>query len=81
MKVVSSKEAADRIEMALKSRRNDDFFIIARTDSKDAFGIEEAIRRAKLFAQVGADAVMVEGLDSIDEIRRVAEGSGCAHAL
>lgn len=73
VKVVSSKEAADRIEMALKSRRNDDFFIIARTDSKDALGIEEAIRRAKLFAQVGADAVMVEGLDSIDEIRRVAE--------
>ena len=29
--------------------------------------------RARLFAQVGADAVMVEGLDSMDEIRQVAE--------
>lgn len=73
VQVVSSQEASARIETALKARRNDDFFIIARTDAKGACGLEEAIRRARLFARVGADAVMVEGLDSIQEIRQVAE--------
>lgn len=73
VQVVSLQDAAARIEMAVKSRRSEDFFIIARTDSKSSYGLDEAIRRARLFAQVGADAVMVEGLDSMDEIRQVAE--------
>ncbi len=75
VQVVSGEEAAARIETAVSSRRSDDFFIIARTDSKGVLGFEEALRRVRLFALAGADAVMVEGLDSMEEIRRVVEAS------
>lgn len=73
VQVVSINEASNRIETALKSRRSDDFTIIARTDAKDIYGLDEAITRAQRYSEIGADAVMVEGLDSLDEIRQVVE--------
>lgn len=75
VQVVSGEEAAARIETAVNSRRSDDFFIIARTDSKGILGLDEAIRRVKRFALAGADAVMVEGLENMEEICRVVDAS------
>lgn len=71
--VVSREESAARIEIALNSRHNDDFFVIARTDAKGAVGFDEAIERGRLYAKVGADAIMIEGLDNLDEIKRVVD--------
>lgn len=73
VQVVSREESAARIELALKSRRSDDFFIIARTDSKGAIGFDEAIERGRIYAAAGADAIMIEGLDNLDEIKRVVD--------
>lgn len=76
VQLVSLEEASNRIEVALKARRSSDFTIIARTDAKDVCGLEEAIRRGRRFAEIGADAIMVEGLDSLDEIKAVVDGVG-----
>ena len=73
VQVVTREESAARIELALKSRRSDDFFIIARTDSKGAIGFDEAIERGRIYAAAGADAIMIEGLDNLDEIKRVVD--------
>ena len=50
----------ERIDAALRARRDPDFFIVARTEARGAVGgsLEEVIRRLQAYAAAGADAVM-----------------------
>jgi 2-methylisocitrate lyase-like PEP mutase family enzyme len=71
-RVVPLEDMVRKIEVAVDSRRSDDFLIIARTDSRTALGIDEAIRRGKAFAKAGADVVFVESPESEEEMLKVA---------
>ncbi|MEO4041561.1 isocitrate lyase/PEP mutase family protein [Hoeflea sp. CAU 1731] len=62
-----------KIEVAIDSRRSDDFLIIARTDARTGLGLDEAIKRGKAFAKAGADIVFVESPESEEEMKRVAD--------
>ena len=72
-RVIPLADMVRKIEVAVDSRRSDDFLIIARTDSRTGLGLDEAIRRGKAFAAAGADIVFVESPESEDEMRRVAD--------
>jgi 2-methylisocitrate lyase-like PEP mutase family enzyme len=72
-RVVPLKDMLRRIEVALDSRKSTDFLVIARTDSRTAHGIDEAIARGKAFAAAGADIVFVESPESEEEFRKVGE--------
>ena len=76
MELVSAKEHADRIRIAVKSRKDPDFMIIARTDAKAVYGLNAAIERSCAYAEAGADMVWVEGLHSLDEIKTVVNNVG-----
>lgn len=76
VQLVPVEEAANRIETAVKARKSEDFIIIARTDARDVYGLEEAIRRSRQYVEAGADMVMVEGLKNLEEIRSVVEETG-----
>ncbi|MEM6461225.1 MAG: isocitrate lyase/PEP mutase family protein [Pseudomonadota bacterium] len=69
--VIPLDDMIRKIEVAVDSRASDDFLIIARTDSRTALGIDEAIRRGNAFRAAGADVVFVEAPETIDEIRKV----------
>lgn len=69
--IVSRAEAVDRIRAALDAKRDPDFQIIARTDSRAVLGLDEALERARLFAEAGADVVFVEAPESRQEIEAV----------
>ncbi|MGE5205240.1 MAG: isocitrate lyase/PEP mutase family protein [Chlamydiota bacterium] len=69
--VVSIKEYLPKLRAALWAREDPDLVIMARTDAYAIFGIEEAIRRARLYAEAGADMVFVEALHNPDEMRVV----------
>jgi carboxyvinyl-carboxyphosphonate phosphorylmutase len=69
--VVSLFEIEKKIEAALAAREDPDFVIIARTDARAVHGLEEALRRAKRFAEIGADAVFVEAPQSEEELRAI----------
>lgn len=71
-RVVPLEDMVKKIEVAVDSRRSDDFLIIARTDSRTGLGIDEAIRRGKAFAEAGADVVFVESPESEEEMKRIA---------
>ena len=43
---------------------------MARTDSRAVLGLDEAIERARGFAEIGADITFVEAPESIDEMKR-----------
>ena len=69
--VIPAREAASKIKAAVDARISDDFLIIARTDARAVEGFEQAIERAMLFIESGADITFVEAPESIDEIRRI----------
>ncbi len=69
--VIPAKEAASKIKAAVDARVNKDFLIIARTDARAVDGFEQALERAALFIECGADITFVEAPESLDEIRRI----------
>jgi methylisocitrate lyase len=56
---VSAEEMVDKVRFAVQARRDPDFAIIVRTDTMRTEGYEEGIRRARLYAEAGADLVML----------------------
>jgi 2-methylisocitrate lyase-like PEP mutase family enzyme len=71
--VVPLADAVKRIEVAVESRRSDDFLVIARTDARTGLGMDEALKRAKAFAKAGADILFVEAPESEAEFKRVGD--------
>jgi len=45
--------------------------LIARTDARSVRGLEEALKKARLYAEAGADMIFVESPQSIDELKRI----------
>lgn len=81
-RVVPLADAVKRIEVAIEARRSPDFLIVARTDARTGLGLDEAIRRARAFADAGADILFVEAPESEQEFRRIGgELAGAAKLL
>ena len=75
-RVIAIEDMVQKIEVACEARRNADTLIIARTDSRTALGLDEAIKRGKAYAKAGADIIFVEAPETEDEFRRVGEAIG-----
>ena len=69
--VIAVENYLPKLKAALWAREDPDLVIMARTDAYSVHGIEEALNRAILFAQAGADMVFVEALDTVEEMQRV----------
>jgi 2-methylisocitrate lyase-like PEP mutase family enzyme len=67
--VISEKEQIIKLKAAIGARHSADFMIIARTDALSMYGIEEACKRAKSYIHAGADAVIIMGANTPDEIK------------
>lgn len=75
-RVVPREEWLAKLRAALEHREQ--LFVVARTDARAAVDLDEAIARARLAADLGADAVFVEAPESVGEMERVAEATpGC----
>ncbi len=70
--VIPTAEMVGKIRAAVDARRDPDLVLIARTDAAAVHGLEEAISRARAFAEAGADVLFVEAPTSEDDIARVA---------
>eukprot|EP00879_Flechtneria_rotunda_P013606 GHRR01014212.1.p1 GENE.GHRR01014212.1~~GHRR01014212.1.p1 ORF type:complete len:246 (+),score=68.49 GHRR01014212.1:762-1499(+) len=69
--VISMEDFAAKVSAAREAIGNADFFLVARTDARGAnakYGLEDAITRANLYAEAGADAVYVEAPVSKQEV-------------
>src|SRR5438445_9829924 len=62
-----------KLQAAILARRDPDFVIVARTDARGVTGFEDAVRRARLYVEVGADAVFPEALESAEEFTAFAQ--------
>ncbi|KAL9261286.1 2,3-dimethylmalate lyase-like protein [Drosera capensis] len=70
-KVVSREEAVIRIRAAVDARKESgsDIVIVARTDSRQAESLDEALWRTQAFADAGADLLFIDALASRDEMK------------
>jgi len=71
--VIPLREQLNKLRAAVEAKGNEDFFIVARTDSRQALGLDEAIKRGIAFKDAGADAVFIEAPESKDEMREIAK--------
>jgi 2-methylisocitrate lyase-like PEP mutase family enzyme len=69
--IVSLDEYLAKIRAAIAAKRDPDFLIIARTDSRAVLGFEEAVRRANAALAAGADMAFVEAPQTIEEVAAV----------
>ena len=71
--VVDIKTATNRINAAIEARKEanaegKDIVIIARTDARATHGLEEAIKRMKIYRNLGADILFIEAPCSEEEM-------------
>ena len=71
--IVSTEEMADRIRAAVDARVDEDFFIMARTDSFAQEGLEAALERAKAYVSAGADGIFAEAIKTEEHYRAFTE--------
>ena len=70
--VISKEEQLIKLKAAVDARQSKEFMIIARTDAMSMFGLEEATARARAYIEAGADAALVMGANTPDELKYVA---------
>jgi 2-methylisocitrate lyase-like PEP mutase family enzyme len=71
--LISAEEMVQKIRAAVDARRDPDFIIKARTDAAGPYGIDEAIRRANMYAEAGADLLFADAVLSRDDIAKFAK--------
>jgi 2,3-dimethylmalate lyase len=71
--LIGADEMVGKLRAAAEARRDPDLLIIARTDAVAVTGVDDAIARARSFAEAGADVLFVEAPTSEDDIVRVAK--------
>jgi len=70
--VIPLEEQLNKLRAAIDARKDPNFFIVARTDSRQALGLNEAITRGIAFKEAGADAVFIEAPQSKEEMKEIA---------
>jgi len=77
--IVPIEQMLAKIKAALDARRDPDFYIAARTDAAGLEGLNAAISRCQLFMDAGADMAKPQGVDTIEDIKRVIREVGGPH--
>jgi methylisocitrate lyase len=70
--VIALDEQINKLRAAIDAVKDRNFFIVARTDARQALGLSEAIARGIAFKKAGADAVFIEAPQSKEEMREIA---------
>ena len=72
-KVIAMEEMVQKIKAATDARQDEDFVIIARTDARTSFGLEEALRRGQAYRDAGADVIFIESPENVEELKAINE--------
>ena len=75
--LISIEEMVKKIEECIKSRKDKNFLIIARTDANTVEGLDKTIDRIKSYEDAGADMIFPEALkdeSDFEKVRKYAKG-------
>jgi methylisocitrate lyase len=70
-RVIPATEHVAKLRAAVEARGDSGVVLVARTDARQAAGLEDAITRALAYRDAGADALFVEAPQSMDELREI----------
>jgi methylisocitrate lyase len=71
--VIPAEEMAEKLRAAAAARADkDSLFLVARTDSAEPNGLEDAMHRCELYLKAGADAIYIEAEHSEKDLKRIA---------
>jgi 2-methylisocitrate lyase-like PEP mutase family enzyme len=73
VRLIDEDAMAAKLEVALEARGDSGMLIIGRTDGFKAVGLDEAIRRANVYAEVGVDLIFVDGVTRSEDFQQVRE--------
>jgi 2,3-dimethylmalate lyase len=68
--VIPIEEMVPKVRAACDARRDPDFVIIARTDALAVNGWDDVAKRARAYRAAGADLIFVDGIRTIDDLKR-----------
>ncbi len=69
--VIPADEMVLKFKAAIAARKDPDFIFIARTDSRETDGLDEAIDRINRYCDAGADVAFIEAPLSINELEEI----------
>ena len=72
-RVISLEDMVKKIEVAVNSRTDPNFQVIARTDARTTLGLDEALRRGEAYAKAGADILFIESPESVEEMQTICQ--------
>jgi 2,3-dimethylmalate lyase len=70
-RVIPAEEMVLKLRVAAEARKDPNLLIVARTDARTTLGLEEAIRRGRMYAEAGADIIFVESPESEAEMAEI----------
>ncbi len=73
-KVIPAEEMVVKLRAALDARRDPETVIIARSDATAVTGLDDAIRRSRLYAEAGADVIFIDAPTSEEDLTAIARG-------
>jgi 2-methylisocitrate lyase-like PEP mutase family enzyme len=69
--LLSAEQMEANIRAAAENRINPETFIIARTDAREVYNLDEALRRGERYIRAGADGLFIEAPVNIDELEKI----------
>jgi 2-methylisocitrate lyase-like PEP mutase family enzyme len=72
-RVIAAEDIVAKVKVAVASRSDSNFLVIARTDARTSHGLDEALRRAEAYLKAGADVLFVESPETPEEMRKICE--------
>ena len=70
-KVIPTEEMTAKIKAAVDTKMDEDLVIMARTDALAIYGMGEAIERVNKYREAGADLILVDALNTKEEMIRL----------
>jgi 2-methylisocitrate lyase-like PEP mutase family enzyme len=70
-KIVPAEQMVNKIKAAIQARKDDDLFLLARTDAIGAEGLDSALKRAEQYLKAGADGVYLEGAENEKQLEKI----------
>lgn len=71
--IVAIDEMVDRVKAAVDAKTDNDFVVMARTDSLQKEGLNGVIDRISAYVEAGADAIFAEAMTDITMYRKVCD--------
>ena len=73
--IIPLNEMVKKIKIAVKSKKDENFLVIARTDANTVEGIEKTIERVKAYEAAGADVIFPEAMKNESEFEKIRKNS------